>query len=82
MKIKPIHSIKCNGVPIYDDEMSEKDLLEKHGLPVQTLLDHNIIEPRDYKKTFGRNRYQVIYKYTDQIIQKHSVSKANECVGA
>ena len=82
MKIKPIHSIKVNGLPIYDDEMSEKDLLEKHGLLVQTLLDHNIIEPRDYKKTFGRNRYQVIYKYTDQIIQKHSASVERECVGA
>ena len=69
MKIKPIHSAKFDGVPVYDDEMSQKDLLEKHGLPVQTLLDHNIIEPRDYKKTFGRNRYQVIYKYTDQIIR-------------
>jgi hypothetical protein len=65
MKIKPIHSIKVNGLPIYDDEMSEKDLLEKHGLPVQTLLNHNIVEPRAYKKTFGRNRYQTIYKYTD-----------------
>ena len=82
MKIKPIHSIKCKGVPVYDDEMSEKNLLENHGLPVQTLLDHNIIEPRDYKKTSGRNRYQAIYKYTDQIIQKHSASVERECVGA
>ena len=82
MKIKPIHSIKVNGLPIYDDEMSEKDLFERHNLPVQTLLDHNIIEPRAYKKTFGRNRYQVIYRYTDQIIQKHSASVERECVGA
>ena len=69
MKIKPIHSIKCNGVPVYDDEMSEKDLFEVHRLPVQTLLTNNIIEPRDYKKTFGRNRYRTIYKYTDQILK-------------
>ena len=67
MKIKPIHSIKCNGLPVYDDEMSEKDLLEKHGLPVQVLLANDIVEPRDYKKTFGRNRYRTIYKYTDQV---------------
>ena len=69
MKIKPIHSIKCNGVPVYDDEMSEKDLFEIHRLPVQTLLTNNIIKPRDYKKTFGRNRYRTIYKYTDQILK-------------
>ena len=69
MKIKPIHSIKCNGVPVYDDEMSEKDLFEIQRLPVQTLLTNNIIEPRDYKKTFGRNRYRTIYKYTDQILK-------------
>ena len=82
MKIKPIHSIKCNSVPVYDDEMSEKDLFERHRLPIQTLLDNNIVEPRNYRKIFGRNRYQTIYKYTDQIIQKHSVNAVNECVGA
>jgi hypothetical protein len=52
MKIKPIHSIKCDG------------------LPVQVLLDNEIVEPRDYKKTFGRNRYRTIYKYTAQFIKE------------
>ena len=69
MKIKPIHSVICDGVPVYDDEMSEKDLLEAHGVSLRTLLDCNIVEPRNYKKTFGRNRYQTIYKYTDQSIK-------------
>lgn len=69
MKIKPIHSMTCDGIAYYDDEMSEKDLFERHRLPVQTLLDNNIVEPRNYKKIFGRNRYQTIYKYTDQIIR-------------
>ena len=68
MKIQPIHCIKCDGVAYYDDEMSEKDLFERHRLPVQALLDNNIVEPRDYKKIFGRNRYRTIYKYTDQIL--------------
>ena len=70
MKIKPIHTAKFDGVPVYDDEMSEKDLLEAHGVSLKTLLDCNIVEPRDYKKTFGRNRYQTIYKYTDQSIKE------------
>ena len=62
--------MKCNGIAYYDDEMSEKDLFERHGLPVQTLLANNIVESRDYKKTFGRNRYQTIYKYTDQTLKE------------
>ena len=65
MKIKPIHSIICDGVAYYDDEMSEKDLQEKHGLPVKALLTNGIIEQRNYKKIFGRNRYQTIYKYSN-----------------
>ena len=69
MKIKPIHSVICDGVPVYDDEMSEKDLFEAHGVSLRTLLDCNTVEPRNYKKTFGRNRYQIIYKYTDQSIK-------------
>jgi hypothetical protein len=69
MKIKPIHSVVCDGVSVYDDEMSEKDLFEAHGVSLRTLLDCNIVEPRNYKKTFGRNRYQIIYKYTDQSIK-------------
>ena len=71
MKIKPIHSAKFDGVPVYDDEMSEKDLFERHHLSVKVLLADNIVEPRDYKKTFGRNRYQTIYKYTDQSIKEN-----------
>ena len=74
MKIKPIHSIKCDGLPVYDDEMSEKDLFERHRLPVDDLLANNIVEPRDYKKIFGRNRYRTIYKYTDQIIKENEES--------
>lgn len=70
MKIKTIHTAKFDGVPVYDDEMSEKDLFERHRLPVKVLLANNIVEPRDYKKTFGRNRYQTIYKYTDQSINE------------
>ena len=70
MKIKPIHSVICDGVSVYDDEMSEKDLFERHGVSLRTLLDCNIVEPRNYKKTFGRNRYQTIYKYTDQSIKE------------
>ena len=70
MKIKPIHTAKFDGVPVYDDEMSEKDLFERHRLPVKVLLGHNIVEPRDYKKTFGRNRYRTIYKYTNQSIKE------------
>lgn len=70
MKIKAIHTAKFDGVPVYDDEMSEKDLFERHRLPIKVLLANNIIEPRDYKKTFGRNRYQTIYKYTDQSIKE------------
>jgi hypothetical protein len=74
MKIKPIHSIKVNDLPIYDDEMSEKDLFERHRLPIDDLLANNIVEPRDYKKIFGRNRYRTIYKYTDQIIREKEES--------
>lgn len=70
MNIKPIHFAKFDGVPVYDDEMSEKDLFEKHRLPVKVLLANNIVEPRNYKKTFGRNRYRTIYKYTDQSIKE------------
>ena len=74
MKVKPIHSMTCDGVVYYDDEMSEKDLFERHRLPVQTLLDNNIVEPRNYRKIFGRNRYRTIYKYTDQIIKEKEES--------
>jgi len=74
MKIKPIHSIKCDGVYYYDDEMSEKDLFERHRLPLEDLLANNIVEPRNYKKIFGRNRYRTIYKYTDQIIKEKEES--------
>ena len=70
MKIKPIHIAKFDGVSVYDDEMSEKDLFEAHRLPLKVLLANNIVVPRDYKKTFGRNRYQTIYKYTNQSIKE------------
>ena len=62
--------MKCNSIAYYDDEMSEEDLFERHRLPLEDLLSNNIVEPRDYKKTFGRNRYRTIYKYTDQIIEE------------
>ncbi len=74
MKIIPMHIMKCDGVSYYDDEMSEKDLFQIHRLPIDDLLANNIIEPRAYKKIFGRNRYRTIYKYTDQIIKEKEES--------
>lgn len=70
MKIKPIHIMKCDGIAYYDNEMSEKDLFERHRLPLEDLLANNIVKPRDYKKTFGRNRYRTIYKYTDKTLKE------------